>query len=727
MRFSSWLCVAALACALTSPASAQQAADRVALVIGNTNYPDASTPLTSTSRDVRTVAAELRRLGFGVDLKENTTRQEMQAAIDAFMGKIGSGTAALFYFSGYGIQVARQTYLVPLNAQIWTEADIRRDGIGIDAVLAEMHRHGAKTKIVVLDAGRRNPYERRFRQAAEGLAPLDAPESTLAMYSVALGRVMSDATAAGNSVFVNELMKEIRVPNVTAEEVFNRVRVGVSRATNNEQIPWVASSLVQDFYFGTPPVTPRPQPAPAPSEARPTPAPPSPAPAPAPATTTGAQATQLTVDGRTRTYLLARPSEQGPRPTLILLHGLGGTGAEIAKRSGLDQSAPRAGFVGVFPDGVRNRWNSFPPGTEPALYIERNREFGGIPDDVAFLKALVADLVRRGISDPKRIYLAGVSNGGFMTLRMICADAGLLAGAAVLVSGMLEPVGAECRPAKPVPVLMVHGTADPIVPFAGGAVQPGPYANVWPAERLTGFLREHNGCTESADVSDPPNAGRNRVVLFRWTRCSGAPLESYRVMGGDHGAVWAVNNLGQLLLDFFRDKVRGDAVAAATTTPSGAAPRPQPPPAAADAPAPLGLAARPHLQPDHEPRQQRPAADASQPPATDGPVPLGFAARPNQRPVAAAGALNSIAYRRYDGSTLVTGAVTRSGGDEWIETNSRGSQWRFRATLETSSEVTLYDASRDVHVKLDLAAKKMLMRRGTAPWSPLADIVGIEK
>src|SRR5262249_18470630 len=157
------------------------------------------------------------------------------------------------------------------------------DGIGVDAVLAEMHRRGAKTKIIILDAGRRNPFERRFRQTAEGLAPIDAPEGTLAMYSAALNRVMSDAAAAGNSVFVNELMKEIRVPNVTAEEVFNRVRVGVSRATNNEQIPWVASSLVQDFYFATPPVAPRPQPAPPPSEARPTPTPaPAPAPAPAP-------------------------------------------------------------------------------------------------------------------------------------------------------------------------------------------------------------------------------------------------------------------------------------------------------------------------------------------------------------------------------------------------------------------------------------------------------------
>jgi hypothetical protein len=157
-----------------------------------------------------------------------------------------------------------------------------------------------------------------------------------------------------------------------------------------------------------------------------------------------------------------------------------------------------------------------------------------------------------------------------------------------------------------------------------------------------------------------------------------------------------------MLIDFFRDKVRDDAAA-----PSVAAVRPQP--QATDAPEQLGFAARP---------QQRPSG-------ADTPTPLGLAARPHLQP--AAGALNSIAYRRYDGSTLVTGAVTRTGADEWLETNSRGNKWSFRATLETSSEVTLYDASRDVYVKLDLDGKKMLVRKGTAPWAPLADIVGIEK
>ena len=224
---------------------------RVALLIGNANYPDASTPLSTTIRDARALADEFRRTEFDVDLKENVGREEMQRAIDTFLGKIRPGMAALFYFSGYGIQVARQTYLIPVNAQVWTEAEVRRDGISLDALLAEMQRKGAKVKIVIIDASRRNPFERRFRASAAGLAALDAPDGTLAMYSAAPGKVINEGSGA-NSLFVGELIKELRVPNLTAEEVFNRARIGVSRASNNEQVPWVASSLVDEFYFGSP-------------------------------------------------------------------------------------------------------------------------------------------------------------------------------------------------------------------------------------------------------------------------------------------------------------------------------------------------------------------------------------------------------------------------------------------------------------------------------------------
>ena len=252
MRLAFWLCLMAVSAIMTSSVWSEQQAARVALVIGNANYPDASTPLSTTIRDVHTLAEEFRRTGFAVDLKENVGKADMQSAIDAFTGKICPGMTALFYFSGYGIQVARQTYLIPVNAQLWTEADVRRDGISLDDVVAEIHRKGAKVKIVIIDAARRNPYERRFRAAAAGLAPIDAPENTLAIFSAAPGKLINDGTGT-NSLFVGELVKELRAPNVAAEEIFNRVRVGVSRASNNEQIPWLSSSLVEPFYFGSPP------------------------------------------------------------------------------------------------------------------------------------------------------------------------------------------------------------------------------------------------------------------------------------------------------------------------------------------------------------------------------------------------------------------------------------------------------------------------------------------
>jgi len=176
----------------------------------------------------------------------------MKSAMDAFTGGIRPGMTALFYFSGYGIQVARQTYLIPVNAQLWTEGDVRQDGISLDDVVADIHRKGAKVKLVIIDAARRDPYERRFRAVAAGLAPIDAPENTLAIFSAAPGKLVNDGTGT-SSLFIGELVKQLRAPKVAAEEIFNRVRVGVARASNNAQIPWIFSSLLEPFYFGSPP------------------------------------------------------------------------------------------------------------------------------------------------------------------------------------------------------------------------------------------------------------------------------------------------------------------------------------------------------------------------------------------------------------------------------------------------------------------------------------------
>jgi hypothetical protein len=263
------------------------AADRFALVIGNAKYPDADAPLKEPINDARDIADELKRDGFTVDIGENLTGDGMRRAFDKLYGRVKPGTVALIFFSGFGIQSNRQSYMIPIDAQIWTEPDVRRDGFSLEAVLGEINNRGAGVKIALIDASRRNPFERRFRSFSAGLAPVIAPNGTLVMYSAALSSVISDNGSA-HSLFVQELLKEIRVPDLMAEETLNRTRVGVTRASRSEQVPWISSSLAEDFSFipgsgARPPGSsnpPSPAPSPGPVAALPTPAAPEPSPPP---------------------------------------------------------------------------------------------------------------------------------------------------------------------------------------------------------------------------------------------------------------------------------------------------------------------------------------------------------------------------------------------------------------------------------------------------------------
>jgi uncharacterized caspase-like protein len=111
-----------------------------------------------------------------------------------------------------------------------------------------MTDNGMAVKLVILDASRRNPYERRFRTAPAGLAPIATPPNSLVISAAGLGQVVNEGTGR-NSLFITELLKELRAPVVTLEEVFSRARIGVSRATDAEQVPWVASSLMDTISF----------------------------------------------------------------------------------------------------------------------------------------------------------------------------------------------------------------------------------------------------------------------------------------------------------------------------------------------------------------------------------------------------------------------------------------------------------------------------------------------
>jgi lipoprotein NlpI len=283
----------------TAPSLA--AGDRYALVIGNAKYPDADAPLKEPINDARDVAEELKRDGFSVEIGENLTGDGMRRAFDKLYGKIKPGSVALVFFSGFGIQSARQSYMLPIDAQIWTESDVRRDGFSLETVLGELNTRGAGVKIALIDASRRNPFERRFRSFSAGLTPVIAPNGTLVMYSAALASVVSDA-GGDHSLFVQELLKEIRVPDLMAEETLNRTKMGVTRASRGEQVPWISSSLAEDFSFipgaggSRPPMTeqqptpPAPPPVVANNPPPAPPAPPSPPPPPKPADTAAAPA-----------------------------------------------------------------------------------------------------------------------------------------------------------------------------------------------------------------------------------------------------------------------------------------------------------------------------------------------------------------------------------------------------------------------------------------------------
>lgn len=236
--------------------STEQAADaasrpsRIALVIGNGHYPDANTPLVQPVNDARALSGALRRDGFDVDMVEDATRDDMVRAVERMKSKIRPDSVVMLFFGGYGVQVGRESYMIPVDATIWKESDVRRSGVSIESVLSTMKEQGARAKLVVVDASRRNPYERRFRAFSHGLAPINAPDNALILSSATPGKVIDDASGV-NSALVAELLSNLSAQAGGAEAVFNKTRVAISRASEGEQVPSVSSSLLEDVRLGT--------------------------------------------------------------------------------------------------------------------------------------------------------------------------------------------------------------------------------------------------------------------------------------------------------------------------------------------------------------------------------------------------------------------------------------------------------------------------------------------
>src|SRR6202044_2210726 len=225
--------------AAAEQAGAANKPSRLPLGIGNGHYPDATAPLSQPINDARDLTATLRHNGFDVDVVEDASKDDMTRAVGRLKSKIKPDSVVMLFFGGYGIQVGRESYMIPVDATIWKEADVRRDGVSVESVLDAVKDFGPRAKLVVLDASRRNPYERRFRTFSHGLAPIGVPDNALILTSATPGAVADDSTGE-NLVLVTELLTHINTKADqarAAEVIFNQTRVAISRATRGAQVP----------------------------------------------------------------------------------------------------------------------------------------------------------------------------------------------------------------------------------------------------------------------------------------------------------------------------------------------------------------------------------------------------------------------------------------------------------------------------------------------------------
>ena len=207
------------------------------------------------------------------------------------------------------------------------------------------------------------------------------------------------------------------------------------------------------------------------------------------------------------------------------MHGSGSTDVQQERYSDFDAFAQAHGLVVMYPQGIDKHWND-------------GRVIGheSMADDIGFMKAMLAEVTAQGLIDPKRVYAAGISNGGFMAQHMACVMPDALAGIAVVAA--TQPVDAACPSARPMPVIFFHGTADKFVPFNGGpiATQFGNRGTALSNAQAVAIWQKRNGCGAATrtqipakDASDPMP-----VTVETYLCPAGRGLENVIVQDGGH-------------------------------------------------------------------------------------------------------------------------------------------------------------------------------------------------
>jgi polyhydroxybutyrate depolymerase len=236
----------------------------------------------------------------------------------------------------------------------------------------------------------------------------------------------------------------------------------------------------------------------------------------------------IKVADENRTYrLFVPPGLAGKRaPAFIILHGGSSSAPQMETYSAFDEFAQSHGLVAIYPQGVGRHWND-----------GRVKGAESTADDVAFIVALRDALVSEGVIDPKRVYAAGISNGGFMAFHLACLKPDLLAGIAVVAAD--QPADAACPSLRPMPVIFFHGTKDKFVPFDGGEFVPEGLRDRGSAlsdAATVAIWQKENGCG-AARRSELPGKGSGaamRVTVESYSCPPGRGLQNVIIEGGGH-------------------------------------------------------------------------------------------------------------------------------------------------------------------------------------------------
>lgn len=237
---------------------------------------------------------------------------------------------------------------------------------------------------------------------------------------------------------------------------------------------------------------------------------------------------RIVINGEQRTYRLYLPPnlKSAPVPLVVGLHGAVQSAAEFESDFGMNRVARRGRFAVVYPEGINRVWDDARPPMMRLGYVVRPG------DDVPFIVGLVRQLVREGIADPSRVYLAGLSMGGFMTARLACERSELFAAIALMAATAPEQYRKTCRPRSPMPAVLIHGTFDAIIPWFG---VPMAGQGILSANDTAQMFADLAGCMTASDSSRPSLDRSQPVAIRRWSVCrDSAQVLLYTIPGGGH-------------------------------------------------------------------------------------------------------------------------------------------------------------------------------------------------